>query len=158
MKVGVISDTHDNLDILNKVVDIFNDEKKVDFVVHCGDFCSPFAVKILNRLACDFVGVFGNNDGEILGLNKMSQGKIFKPPFFKTIGDKSFVIMHEGDIADYIDEKIDFVLFGHTHLHLVKPKGKQMIVNPGTLSGYVTGVKSYALIDTDTKKSIIEFL
>jgi hypothetical protein len=104
------------------------------------------------------VGVFGNNDGEILGLSKISKGKIFKPPFYKEIYNKSFVILHEGDIADYIDEKIDFVLFGHNHLHLVKPKGKQMIVNPGTLSGYVTGIKSYAVIDTDTKKCNIEFL
>jgi predicted phosphodiesterase len=63
--------------------------------------------------------------------------------------------MHEGDLAEYIDEKVDFVLFGHTHNSYLKKKGRQTIINPGTLSGYVSGKSTYAIIDLTYMKSEI---
>ncbi|HCL90984.1 MAG TPA: YfcE family phosphodiesterase, partial [Candidatus Atribacteria bacterium] len=41
MKIGIISDTHDNLPKIKKAVGIFNREK-VELVLHAGDFVSPF--------------------------------------------------------------------------------------------------------------------
>jgi hypothetical protein len=56
MKVGLISDTHDNLPQIEKAVAFFND-KGVDFVIHAGDFVAPFSVAVLLKLNCDWVGV-----------------------------------------------------------------------------------------------------
>ena len=75
MKIGIISDTHDNVPKVKEAVTIFNEEG-VDLVIHAGDYIAPFAVAPLNNLKCDYVGVFGNNDGEKLGLNRVSQGRI----------------------------------------------------------------------------------
>jgi len=98
------------------------------------------------------LGVFGNNDGEWIGINKITNNRFFKPPYYLKIADYSFVLMHEGEIAEYIDEKVDFVLFGHSHNAVIKQKGSQLIINPGTLSGYVSGRSTFALLDTVSKR------
>jgi len=45
MKIGVISDTHDNLPLIEKAVKIFN-EKGVKLVLHAGDYVALFVVKV----------------------------------------------------------------------------------------------------------------
>lgn len=146
MLVGIISDTHDNLDKLSKVVGIFN-EKGVIHTFHLGDVCSPFAANYLNGLTSPFTGVFGNNDGEWIGINRITKNRFFKPPYYTDIEGYSFILLHEGDIAEYIDEKVDFVLYGHSHNVLVKQKGAQLIINPGTLAGYVSGKSTFAILN-----------
>ena len=44
MKIGLISDTHDNIDNILKAVREFNN-REVDIVLHSGDFVSPIAVE-----------------------------------------------------------------------------------------------------------------
>ena len=41
MRIGVISDTHDNLLMIKKAVEVFN-RHGVGMVVHAGDFIAPF--------------------------------------------------------------------------------------------------------------------
>lgn len=36
MKIGLISDTHDNIQIIQNAISLFND-KHVSFVIHAGD-------------------------------------------------------------------------------------------------------------------------
>lgn len=43
MKIGIISDTHDQVEKIKKAISIFNKEK-VFLVYHLGDFCSPFSL------------------------------------------------------------------------------------------------------------------
>ncbi|MEF3254831.1 MAG: metallophosphoesterase [Deferribacterales bacterium] len=148
MKIGVISDSHDNLVVVEKVVEMFN-HKKIDFLFHLGDICSPFTVKLLNKLACGYIGVFGNNDGEWIGINRISDGKFFKPPHLVEMFGKRFILFHEGDIKDYISSEIDFVLYGHTHFHEIKRNGSQWIINPGSLAGYLSGKSTYAILDIE---------
>ncbi|ADR18274.1 phosphodiesterase, MJ0936 family [Calditerrivibrio nitroreducens DSM 19672] len=151
MLVAIISDTHDNLEKLTKAIDMINSQN-VDYCFHLGDICSPFAAKLLNTLKMPYAGVFGNNDGEWIGIKRITNNRFFKPPHYMKVSEYSFVLLHEGDIAEYIDKSIDFVFFGHTHEPYVKTKDNQLIVNPGTLSGYVSGKATFALIDTETKQ------
>ncbi len=151
MLVAVISDSHDNLDRLRRSVDIIN-SKDVVHTFHLGDVCSPFAANILNELKSPYTGVFGNNDGEWIGINRITKNRFFKPPYYTFIEKYSFVLFHEGDIAEYIDEKVDFVLYGHSHNIVVKQKGNQLIINPGTLSGYVSGRSTFAFVNLFDKK------
>ncbi len=43
MLVGVISDTHDNLPMIEKAVKRLNEEK-VGLALHAGDYVSPFVI------------------------------------------------------------------------------------------------------------------
>jgi len=69
MKVGIISDTHDNLDAIGEAVAIFNDEG-IELLIHAGDFISPFTSQPFKKLKASQAGFFGNNDGDKLRLKK----------------------------------------------------------------------------------------
>ncbi|MGA1847532.1 metallophosphoesterase [Deferribacter abyssi] len=155
MKVGLISDSHDNITNMKKCISYLN-SCGVDFVFHCGDIVSPFTIKIMNELKCDYRVVFGNNDGEWLFLKQASDNRIFKPPYLFEFDQKKFLLLHEGDIAMLIDKSVDFVFYGHTHVKYKFYKNGQLIVNPGALSGYMAESATFAVLDT--KELNVEFI
>jgi putative phosphoesterase len=68
MKIGIISDTHDDLDSVRQAVLLFK-KKNVDLVIHAGDYVYPGVVeKFADLPNARLVGVLGNNDGEKIGL------------------------------------------------------------------------------------------
>ena len=71
MKIGVISDTHDNIPLIKRAVGLFN-RNGVGHILHAGDFVAPFSILPFNALKSPFTGVFGNNDGEKKGLTEFS--------------------------------------------------------------------------------------
>jgi len=152
MKVAVVSDTHDNLEKVEKFIETVN-KREVELVIHCGDFVSPFTVKLLlSKLKCDFFGVFGNNDGEIAGLISVSGGTIEKSPAVKTLDNKTFAVMHEPLFVEEIasSDKFDYILYGHTHQLNTKTLNGCRIINPGELCGYITGKSTFVILDTTT--------
>ena len=150
MQIGIISDTHDNVPMIKKAVRIFN-EKKVGLVIHAGDYIAPFAVIPLGGLECQYVGVFGNNDGEKLGLNKISQGRLKVAPHSIDFDGKKILILHEeGALAALIKSQIyDIVIYGHTHKSVIEKQGKTLVINPGECGGWLSGKSTIALADLD---------
>ena len=80
MRIGIVSDTHDDLAAVEAAVTLFEREG-VDVVVHCGDFVAPFSVTPFDvgtgpdaddgrdagggsDAGFEFYAVRGNNDGE----------------------------------------------------------------------------------------------
>ena len=63
MKIGIISDTHDDLASLKIAIRVFN-ERRVDYVIHAGDYVFPGIVKEFAQFNGKLIGVLGNNDGE----------------------------------------------------------------------------------------------
>ena len=59
MLIGVISDTHDNLPIIEKAIKKLNEEN-VALVLHAGDYVSPFVIPKFKALNAKLIGVFGN--------------------------------------------------------------------------------------------------
>ncbi|MFB6224697.1 MAG: metallophosphoesterase family protein, partial [Haloarcula sp.] len=62
MQVGIVSDTHDNVSLVEAAVETFEDIG-CEAVVHCGDFVAPFSVTPFDG-NWSFYAVRGNNDGE----------------------------------------------------------------------------------------------
>jgi putative phosphoesterase len=60
LKIGVISDTHDNLDSIKRAVAYF--AENVEIIVHAGDVIAPFSAKIFKEADIPVYGVLGNND------------------------------------------------------------------------------------------------
>lgn len=146
MKIGALSDTHDNLDKIKKAVSFFNREK-VDLVLHAGDFVAPFAVKEINKLNCGWQGVLGNNDGERAGLKKVSQGRIKPRPLRLLLDNKKILLIHDITKIDPEKERSDIIIYGHTHIPAVIRRPKKLLVNPGECCGWVRGRSSVAVID-----------
>ena len=146
MKIGIISDTHDNLTKIEECVNLLN-KQQVDFVVHCGDFVSPFSLKPLDSLNCDWIGVFGNNDGEKEGLQKVGKGRIFEGPHYFDINGVYFVAVH--DIEEHPNIKANVVLSGHTHMLSIEEKKTVLHINPGEVCGWLTTMSSFVILDLD---------
>ena len=158
MKIGIISDTHDNLPWIKKAVEIFNREK-VELVLHAGDFVSPFTFLEFKNLNCPLKGVFGNNDGDKLYLQEKFKGigELYPAPYNVKINNKNIIMMHKEKLIDALVEsqKYDVVIYGHTHHIDLRKIGKTLIVNPGECGGWLTGKSTIALLDMKTLEAKI---
>ena len=63
MKIAIISDTHDSLEKIKAFLEEIKD-KKIDLIIHAGDFCSPYTAFSFQDLGIPIIAVFGNNDGD----------------------------------------------------------------------------------------------
>lgn len=156
--IGIMSDSHDNVDAVRAVVSLFN-SSGCDLVLHAGDFVAPFAARELANLACPVKAVYGNCDGEKQGLSKTIQpfGEIKKAPFVFDWKGAKFLLTH----VDYSrsshlsSQKPDFLIYGHTHKSDVRTRGKTLLINPGEAGGWVSGKKTVALLDLETRTADI---
>jgi putative phosphoesterase len=153
--IGLISDTHDRLPMVDKAVKMLNDEK-VDLVLHAGDYVSPFVIPRFKGLKARLIGVFGNNDGDHEFLKRRfdeDKHSEIRGNFAKlVVGNVKIVLLHGTDeelLNALIDsEAFDVVVHGHAHEAKVCRKGKTLVVNPGEVCGYLTGRSTMALLDT----------
>ena len=149
MRIGIISDTHDNIEAIKLAVDLLNKEN-VDLAIHLGDIVSPFCFDYFNKLKSPFLGVFGNNDGEVLFLQQKSEGKLHKPPYEVELDGKEFILMHEPFGIDKIANEYDYVLYGHLHRIDIRKTKRGYIINPGELCGYITSKRTFVILNTQT--------
>lgn len=150
MLIGLISDSHDNLDMLQKAVNLFN-SREVNLVLHAGDFIAPFTVSALDGLNCDWKGVFGNCDGEREGLTKTSNGKVKTDRLTLELSDKKVLLVHNLS-RETAPGGQDLVVHGHTHKTVVGSMDKGIHVNPGECCGWVTGKATVAVVNTEKMK------
>ena len=152
MKIGIMSDTHDNLPAITKAVGVFNDAD-VSLVIHAGDLVAPFVSIPLKQLKADFVAVFGNNDGERLGLSRVFEGCIHRPPYDFQFQGKKILVLHEPDQLKALAESgcYDAVVYGHTHIADVQ-EGKTLIINPGECCGWLKGRRTVALWELESNR------
>jgi len=153
MKIGVMSDSHDNIANARKAVDVFL-SRQIEILLHCGDFCSPFMVAELARLRPAGVrmqAVLGNNDGDPVYLGKRGEGFCeFRDFAWKLeLDGRKIVMMHFPDLADdlFRSGQFDLVLYGHNHKARIEG-GDRKLLNPGTCSGVMAEYASVAIVDT----------
>ena len=156
--VGIIADTHDNRRAIAKAVELFN-QRGAGMVFHAGDFIAPFTADDFSRLKCKMMMVFGNNDGEKIGLyHTFSKlGKIGEGPKKCEYHGKRFILMHEPACIDELaaSHQADVIIYGHTH-EIDISKGETLIINPGEGGGWLTGRATAALLDLTTMDVTIE--
>ena len=161
MKIGVISDTHDYMENIEKSVQLFND-RKVSFVMHAGDYVNPEAVRAFKGIK--LIGVLGNNDLDKSGLSDAFNeidGELKGELCELDKEDIRFAIYH-GTKSEWKNsliqsQKYDVVVYGHTHKVQNTKVGKTLVLNPGTAKGWFFGYNAtMAIFDTQTK--LIEFI
>ena len=175
MKIGILSDTHDDIDNTNKAIDIFQ-ENDVKAVIHAGDIISPPVITEFYRLTekgVKLFGIFGNNDGEKRGLKNAFEivgGKLLGDVGKIELDGLKFCIYHGQDLKKkekiIKSRKFDVFVFGHTHTKY--PKGvyteiinDTIVLNPGTAHSVAKtfasdtqyfGESSIMVFDTTTKQ------
>ncbi|MFH1540837.1 MAG: metallophosphoesterase [Elusimicrobiota bacterium] len=150
MLIGIMSDSHDNMNAIRKAVNFFN-QKNVDIVLHAGDYVSPFTAQEFDGLKMKLVGVFGNNDGDKSYLLERFKniGELHESPYKFELDGKKIVLMHQSKSIDQLlkDKKYDVVIYGHTHKTDIR-KHSALIINPGECGGWTTGRSTVAILDT----------
>lgn len=163
MLLGVIADTHDNVDAIEHAVTRF-EEFGVETVLHCGDVIAPPTVDCFEGYTIH--AVLGNNDGEILGLQgaieSLGNGSTLHGRFASlTIDGVTFAILHGEDKREVIGlaagDRFDVVCYGHHHEIDRRTIDGTIVVNPG---GHFPTVhqdhRGVAIIDTDTVEVTLE--
>ena len=107
MRIGVVSDTHNNLRNIEEIIKLFNEEK-VSLVIHTGDIANANALSKFSELNCKLVGVYGNNDRGELGIEEIAIKNNFQfqePPRIINLHQREIAIFHEPEpIEKYLRE------------------------------------------------------
>ena len=157
MKIGVLSDTHDNVAATEAAMDRFEDVG-VETVIHCGDFIAPPLVPFLDRDGIEIHAVRGNNDGEREGLlgafDALDEGTLHGRFAELTFDGRTFAVLH-GEEKPVIDAlatggNYDYVLHGHWHVREARAVGETIVINPGAHFPTVAeDSRTVAVIETD---------
>ena len=129
MNIGVVSDTHSN-PIPRQVLEAF---QKVDFIIHAGDFCDQETLKIFQQIK-EVKGVWGNMDPS--ELRKIFPAKQLLPcgkfiiGIYHGLGRGEKVL--DSVIKEFGKDKVDAVIFGHSHEPLNEVIDNVLYFNPGS--------------------------
>ncbi|MDP7080159.1 MAG: metallophosphoesterase [Candidatus Undinarchaeales archaeon] len=152
MRIGVMSDSHDNIDFIESAVATFNQED-VEYVLHAGDLVSPFTARAFRELKPPMAAVFGNNDGDIPFLTKNFDGiATFHGRFADLdLANRRIAMLH-GESPKLVSAVLssgnyDLVVRGHTHKHEIIQRDDTLLVNPGETCPYLTGVPTVMIVD-----------
>ncbi|HET6470867.1 MAG TPA: YfcE family phosphodiesterase [Pseudomonadales bacterium] len=153
MRIGVVSDTHNNLKNVAKIVEIFN-AARVDRVIHTGDITQAKTIHAFANLTAPLWGVFGNNDQERERLLPAIAERGFQfsePPLELFWHGRRIVVVHDPrDLDGVLRDEHDLALHGHTHHHRLERSGPRLIFNPGECAGHMEGYNAVGLVDLDS--------
>jgi putative phosphoesterase len=129
MKIGVVSDTHSQ-NIPQQLIDDF---KRMDLIVHAGDFCTMGDLKIFKKIQT-VRAVFGNMDGLEL------RQALPERDVFEVAGLKIGLCHGQGSPPQvlnfvrrmFMPDNPDIVIFGHSHQPVNEVIDNVLYFNPGS--------------------------
>jgi hypothetical protein len=149
VRIGVVSDTHDRLPNVARIVDLFA-AAGVERVVHTGDVTQAKTLVALARLGAPVAGVWGNNDLERDRLEAAAARHGFD---FAESGRElvwagvRILVVHD---PRELDARLDghaLALHGHDHRHRVERRDGALVLNPGECAGHLRGHNAVAVVD-----------
>ncbi len=172
MKIGIISDSHDDIENVQESINIFN-KNDVEYIIHAGDYIFPGIIKEFAKSNAKLIGILGNNDGEINGITKSFKdinGELKGERGEIEIDKIKFAIYHgtNPEIKKNMikSQKYDILICGHTHIQEPETSGiipnsssRTFVLNPGSshrrsnsISKSFEEVGQIIILDTQSKK------
>ena len=147
MKIGVVSDTHSHL-IPKQLLDDF---KTADLIIHAGDFCSTDDLNILKKIK-KVRAVSGNMDGleirQILPVRDIFQLDGLMIGLYHGHGSPGKVL--EIVQEEFKNDKVDVVIFGHSHYPVNETINDVLYFNPGSPNDVVRAPYcSYGILEIE---------
>jgi len=153
MRIGVVSDTHNHLPNVARIVELLN-EAGVGCVIHTGDITQAKTLEVLSRLDAPLVGVYGNNDaGERAALEAAAgrfSMRLCDPPFELQLAERRILVVHDPRALDGALRDHHVALHGHTHRHAVERRDGSLVFNPGECAGHLPGRNAVGIVDLVT--------
>lgn len=151
MRIGVVSDTHNNLKSVARIVELFN-IARVERVIHTGDITQAKTLDAFAALQMPLHGVFGNNDMDerhtLEPLIRTHGFHFIEPPLRMQWHGRNIVVVHDPRDLEPLDlGERDIALHGHTHRYRLERNGEQLIFNPGECAGQMQGYNAVGILD-----------
>lgn len=141
MRLGILSDIHDNLWNLEPAIAYLNGN--ADVLLCCGDLCSPFVMDELRKFTGPVHIVFGNNDADLFRITRKSDSRLQVYGEFVELelDGRKIAANHFDYIARPIAQsgRYDLVCYGHNHRIKLERFGRTTLVNPGPIMGAAFG-------------------
>jgi len=154
MKIGIISDTHNSLDVTRRALEVLRD-RGIRYLVHAGDITSPKMLSLFRDFECRFVLGNGDIDEEDLNLEseRLGFGCIADRCTIE-IDNKKILLFHGNNVPLFREAvssgEYDYIIKGHTHMFEDYTSNRTHIINPGSLYG--ADEFSIAILDTETDR------
>lgn len=158
MKIAIMSDSHDRWDNLGKAIEKTNN-LKCKYLLFAGDLIAPPGVYELEKFNGKVKLVWGNNEGEKVGLarkiNVIEKIELCDDVFEGELDGIKIFMNHYPRITELAakSQEFDLCIYGHTHEYQEKTINKTLIINPGEIQGFASGISSFVIFDTITRKS-----
>lgn len=153
MRIGVVSDTHNHLRNVERIVGLF-EAAGVDRVVHTGDITQAKTLVALAPLSAEIFGVYGNNDLERRSLERACArlGMTFvDPPLRLEWAGRRVVVVHDPrDLDAELRQGCDVALHGHDHRLRIEWRSGALCFNPGECAGHMRGSNAVGVLDLAT--------
>jgi hypothetical protein len=149
MRIGVISDTHNHLANVARIVELLN-AAQVSRVVHTGDITQAKTLHALAGLEAPLVGVFGNNDVERPALERACALLGFEfvdPPLRFEWSGRRIVVVHDPRDLSTCADGADVALHGHDHRTVRARRHGALVFNPGECAGHLPGHNRVGVVD-----------
>ena len=161
MKISISSDCHDDYENLEKVVAISND-RNCEVMLFAGDLVAPINLQALKKFNGKVILIFGNNEGEIYKITKVSVEEDWLElartshggdSYEGELGGKKVFMHHRPRIAEIAAKsgEFDVCIFGHTHTYHLEKVGNTTLVNPGSINSR-NSEASFVLYDTENEE------
>ncbi|HLF26187.1 MAG TPA: YfcE family phosphodiesterase [Anaerolineae bacterium] len=161
MKIGLLSDIHNNRDNLIAALKVFEREG-IQLVICGGDVVDADLIPLFAGLELHLVEGNIDHDPRALrrAIERLGSASTFGLEYTATIEGKQLAMLH-GHLVDRLIETIhsglyDYVIHGHTHRRRDERIGRTRVINPGALGGKREQTHSCAILNpaTDTLRVI----
>lgn len=158
MKIAIMSDSHDRWDHLEKAIELAH-EQGCELLLFAGDLIAPPGLTILEKFNGKVKFVWGNNEGERGGMTRKMDAsekiELCGDVYEDSVDGVKICMNHYPRFAQLAAKSGEFELciFGHTHEYHHEMVGVCLLINPGEIQGYKTGISSFVVFDTQTKKA-----
>jgi len=153
MRIGVVSDTHNHLANVARIVALLN-RAGVERVVHTGDVTQARTLQAFAGLEAPLFGVFGNNDerGPLEQAARALGFALADGPLELHWAGRRIVVVHDPRaLGDVVLRSGDVALHGHTHLRVVEERDGVLVFNPGECAGHLEGHNAVGVLDLATR-------
>lgn len=153
MRIGIISDTHIPKMAKDIPKAVYNEFENVDLILHAGDFVEADFLKKLKDFK-KIIGVYGNLDSSevtnILKAKEIIEAGGFRIGLIHGWGASEGLT--ERIRMEFKDEKIDCIVFGHSHSPFNETKNGILFFNPGSPTDKIFApYNSYGLLEITDK-------
>jgi len=132
MRIGIVSDTHNNHRNVKRIVELFR-TARVERVIHTGDITQPRTLRAIAEVGVPIVGVFGNNDDRsaLRGGAAELGIELAEPPFEWVLGSHRVLVAHDPvELEGAVEDQLRF--------------------NPGECAGHLAGRQTVGVVDLST--------